>query len=88
MLPAISAAAAGIDPATPLLWDMPNEYPATSLSGDGDPIDLAYRDYAVYDLVALGQKGVDVEPMRALFRQNRIISSITAAASWSRPSCR
>ena len=54
-----------------------------TLSGDeviynGDPVDLAYRDYAVADLVALGQQGVSVEPMRALFRQNRIISSIAA----------
>jgi hypothetical protein len=54
-----------------------------TLEGDevsygGDPIDLAYRDYAVADLVALAKKGVDVAPMRALFRQNRIISSIAA----------
>ncbi len=45
---------------------------------NGDPVDLAYRDYAVADLVALEQEGVNVEPMRALFRQNRIISSIAA----------
>src|SRR5205085_5740331 len=38
---------------------------------EGDPIDLAYRDYAVGDLIELGRQGVDVEPMRALFRQNR-----------------
>lgn len=44
----------------------------------GEPIDLAYRDYAVYDLIALEREGVDVEPMRTLFRQNRIISSISA----------
>jgi hypothetical protein len=44
----------------------------------GDPIDLAYRDYAVADLVALQQEGIDVGPMQTLFRQNRIISSITA----------
>jgi hypothetical protein len=54
-----------------------------SLRGDevyyaGDPVDLAYRDYAVADLIALEQQGVDVAPMRALFRQNRLISSITA----------
>src|SRR5262249_28126174 len=51
-----------------------------SLSGgevcyNGVPVDLAYRDYAVYDLIALEREGVDVEPMRTLFRQNRIISS-------------
>jgi hypothetical protein len=45
---------------------------------DGSPIDLAYRDYAVYDLIDLEKEGVNVEPMRALFRQNRIISSIGA----------
>jgi hypothetical protein len=44
----------------------------------GDPIDLAYRDYAVADLICLEKEGVDVQPMRALFRQNRIISSIAA----------
>jgi hypothetical protein len=45
---------------------------------NGDPVDLVYRDYPVFDLIALEQQGVDVEPMRTLFRQNRIISSITA----------
>jgi hypothetical protein len=45
---------------------------------EGDPIDLAYRDYPVCDLIDLGKEGVDVEPMRTLFRQNRIISSIAA----------
>jgi hypothetical protein len=44
----------------------------------GDVVDLVYRDYPVYDLIALGKEGVDVEPMHTLFRQNRIISSITA----------
>jgi hypothetical protein len=44
----------------------------------GDVVDLAYRDYPVADLVVLEKDGVDVEPMRALFRQNRIISSIAA----------
>jgi hypothetical protein len=45
---------------------------------EGEPIDLAYRDYAVYDLLDLKGEGVDIEPMFALFRQNRILSSITA----------
>jgi hypothetical protein len=45
---------------------------------DGDVVDLVYRDYAVLDLLELQRKGVDVEPMRALFRQNRVISSIAA----------
>jgi hypothetical protein len=45
---------------------------------EGTVIDLAYRDYPVSDLIDLEREGVDVEPMRLLFRQNRIISSITA----------
>ncbi|HEV3122702.1 MAG TPA: hypothetical protein VGY53_12395, partial [Isosphaeraceae bacterium] len=45
---------------------------------EGDRVDLAYRDYEVRDLIALGEEGVDIEPLRALFRQNRIISSIAA----------
>ena len=54
-----------------------------TLAGDevcygGQPIDLAYRDYAVADLVSLAREGVDVAPMRALFRGNRMISSIAA----------
>jgi hypothetical protein len=43
-----------------------------------DRVDLVYRDYAVADLIALEQEGVDIRPMRTLFRQNRVISSITA----------
>jgi hypothetical protein len=43
-----------------------------------EPIDLVYRDYPVYDLIELQREGVDVLPMRTLFQQNRIISSITA----------
>jgi hypothetical protein len=42
------------------------------------PVDLVYRDFEVRDLLALQREGVDVEPHRVLFRQNRIISSITA----------
>ena len=45
---------------------------------DGSAIDLVYRDYSVLDLLALERKGIDVEPMRTLFKQNRIISSIAA----------
>jgi hypothetical protein len=45
---------------------------------EGVPIDLAYRDYPVSDLIDLERAGKDIAPMRALFRQNRIISSITA----------
>jgi hypothetical protein len=44
----------------------------------GDVVDLVYRDYAVADLIQLSRSGVDVVPMRSLFRQNRVISSIAA----------
>jgi hypothetical protein len=44
----------------------------------GEPVDLVYRDYAVADLLNLAKKGIDIEPMKLLFRQNRVISSITA----------
>jgi len=54
-----------------------------SLRGDeiyyeGDVVDLAYRDYPVADLILLERDGKDVKPMQSLFRQNRMISSITA----------
>jgi hypothetical protein len=45
---------------------------------DGEPLDLVYRDYAVADLIELEKQGVDVVPMRVLFRQNRVISGICA----------
>jgi hypothetical protein len=41
-------------------------------------VDLVYRDYAVLDLVELASEGMDPEPMRRLFRENRVVSSITA----------
>jgi hypothetical protein len=41
-------------------------------------VDLVYRDYAVLDLVDLAAEGMDPEPMRRLFRENRVVSSITA----------
>ncbi|HUR94502.1 MAG TPA: hypothetical protein VMY76_07950 [Gemmatimonadales bacterium] len=44
----------------------------------GQRVDLAYRDYGVVDLLDLEEEGVDVEPMRVLLRENRVISSITA----------
>lgn len=45
----------------------------------GRVIDVAYRDYAVVDLLALSaQGGVDLEPMRRLFAENRMVSSISA----------
>jgi hypothetical protein len=45
---------------------------------DGQVVDLGYRDYPVYDLMELERGGVNVDPMRALFKQNRMISSIGA----------
>ena len=45
---------------------------------DGERVDLAYRDYGVVDLLELEAEGVDVEPMRVLLRENRVISSIAA----------
>jgi hypothetical protein len=44
----------------------------------GQPIDLGYRDYSVLDLLALEKTGASIEPMRRLFQQNRIVSSIAA----------
>jgi hypothetical protein len=44
----------------------------------GERVDLAYRDYGVVDLLELEEEGVDVEPMRVLLRENRMISSIAA----------
>jgi hypothetical protein len=41
-------------------------------------VDLAYRDASVLDLIDLVDEGVDVAPMRALLRQNRVVSSISA----------
>jgi hypothetical protein len=45
---------------------------------EGNAVDIAYRDYAVSDLIDLEKEGVNVEPMRTLFRQNRVVSSIAA----------
>jgi hypothetical protein len=41
-------------------------------------VDLAYRDFTVNELLDLQREGVDVEPMKTLFRQNRIMSSVAA----------
>ena len=54
-----------------------------SLTGDevyyaGDAVDLVYRDYTVADLLELAKSGGDVRPMKALLKQNRVISSIGA----------
>lgn len=52
---------------------------------DGEKVDLAYRDYEVRDLIALEKEGVDLAPLRLLFRQNRIMSSI--AGDFDHKSC-
>ena len=41
-------------------------------------VDLVYRDYSVLDLVDLEAEGASMEPMRRLFRENRVVSSIGA----------
>jgi hypothetical protein len=43
-----------------------------------ETVDLAYRDYSVTDLLELQEEGIDVEPMRVLLRENRVISSVAA----------
>jgi hypothetical protein len=49
-------------------------------------IDIGYRDYEVRDLLELEQEeGCDIAPLRALFKQNRIISSI--AGEFDHKSC-
>jgi hypothetical protein len=53
---------------------------------DGVRIDIAYRDYEVRDLVYLAEHdGVDVEPVRRLFRENRMVSSM--AGDFDHKSC-
>jgi hypothetical protein len=41
-------------------------------------VDVVYRDAGILDLLAYAAEGVDVAPMRTLFRQNRVVSSISA----------
>jgi hypothetical protein len=41
-------------------------------------IDLAYRDASVLDLIDMDAEGIDIAPMRALLKQNRVVSSIAA----------
>jgi hypothetical protein len=44
---------------------------------DGTVVDIAYRDYEVRDLIRLEREdGVDVGPVRKLFRENRMVSSM------------
>ncbi len=49
-------------------------------------VDIAYRDYEVRDLIRLeSEEGVDVEPIRQLFRENRMVSSM--AGEFDHKSC-
>ena len=48
-------------------------------------VDVGYRDYEVRDLVEIETEGVDVAPLRALFKSNRIISSL--AGEFDHKSC-
>lgn len=53
---------------------------------EGRVIDMAYRDYEVRDLLALErERQIDIEPIRVLFRQNRIMSSV--AGDFDHKSC-
>ncbi|HUY89957.1 MAG TPA: hypothetical protein VMV10_14570 [Pirellulales bacterium] len=49
------------------------------------PIDIAYRDYEIRDLLELEAGGVDIGPVRRLFRENRMISSM--AGDFDHKSC-
>jgi len=49
-------------------------------------IDAAYRDYEIRDLTWMeAEEGMDIQPMRALFKQNRMISSV--AGEFDHKSC-
>jgi len=52
---------------------------------ENSPIDVAYRDYEIRDMIELEAEGVDVRPMRTLFKQNRMISSL--AGDFDHKSC-
>lgn len=43
---------------------------------EGTPIDICYRDYELRDIIQLEKEGVDVEPLRVLFKSNRMVSSM------------
>jgi hypothetical protein len=53
---------------------------------EGCRVDIAYRDYEVRDLVHLEEmERIDVNPLRLLFRENRMISSM--AGEFDHKSC-
>lgn len=50
------------------------------------PVDIGYRDYEIRDLLELeAEEGLDIGPLRALFKQNRIVSSV--AGEFDHKSC-
>lgn len=52
---------------------------------EDSPVDVAYRDYEVRDIVDLESEGTDVRPMRTLFKENRMVSSL--AGDFDHKSC-
>ncbi len=53
---------------------------------EDSPVDVGYRDYEVRDMLALEHdEGVDIRPLRTLFKQNRMISSL--AGDFDHKSC-
>lgn len=52
----------------------------------GRVVDLVYRDYEIRDMLAIEEEdGVDIRPLRQLFKQNRVISSL--AGDFDHKSC-
>ena len=58
---------------------------AREVRAQGRVVDLVYRDYEVRDLIALERTGIDMAPMRRLFAENRVVSSI--AGDFDHKSC-
>jgi hypothetical protein len=52
---------------------------------EGIPVDLGYRDYELREILELEAGGVDVAPLRALFKGNRMVSSL--AGEFDHKSC-
>lgn len=45
---------------------------------EGKIVDLAYRDYAVSDILEIEDEGADVAPMERLFAESRMVSTIAS----------
>ncbi len=52
---------------------------------EGTPIDICYRDYELRDIIELEAEGVNVSPLRMLFKTNRMVSSM--AGDFDHKSC-